>query len=312
MPSLEYDYTTLGHVTIDVLADSKRQPGGTAFYGALQAARLGLRTLILTRGCAREIEEMLEPYAGELDLRVLPARQTTTLETWGEGSARRQRLRAWAGPLAPDVAVDTSILHLAPVAREIPTTWRGRAEFVGLTPQGLARRWDAADGEITVLAPEQAGAAGTDTRPHLADPAGAGPAAGDRAALELAERCRAIVVSEHEHAACAALIDAGLGAGALVAITAGAEPNTLLLPDGRESKLAVPRVEDARDDLGAGDVFAAAFFVALAEGRELEPAVAFANAAAAVRMQGIGAQAIGERPAIEAEAQAGASSPGRL
>jgi 1D-myo-inositol 3-kinase len=307
---LRYDYTTLGHVTIDVLADGTRQPGGTAFYGALQAARLGLRTLILTRGRAGEIEELLEPYAAELELRVLPAPHTTTLETEGEGSTRRQRLLAWAGRLPADLELDTAILHLAPVAREIPTTWRGRAEFVGLTPQGLARRWEAADGEITVLAPERPGAAGM--RPLPPVPVGAGPAAGEGAALELAGRCRAIVVSEHEHAACAALIDAGRGAGALVAITAGAEPNTLVLPDGRESRLPVPRVEDARDDLGAGDVFASAFFVALAEGREPEPAVAFANAAAAVRMQGIGAQAIGERRAIEAEAQAGASSPGRL
>jgi sugar/nucleoside kinase (ribokinase family) len=283
---LHYDYTTLGHVTIDLLADGTRQAGGTAFYGALQAARLGRRALIVTRGRAREIEELLEPYRGELELRILPAAQTTTLETWGEGPSRRQRLLAWAGPLAPDIDVETSILHLAPVAREIPARWRGRAEFVGLTPQGLARRWDGADGELTVV-----------------------EGAGD--ALDLARRCHAIVVSEHEQWACAELIGAARRAGALVAITAGAEPNTILLPDGRESVLAVPGIEDPRDDLGAGDVFAAAFFVALAEGRGPEPAAAFANAAAAVRMQGVGAQSIGGRAAIEARLRAAASSPGR-
>ena len=36
-------YVTVGHVTIDVLPDGERRPGGTAFYSALQAARLGLR-----------------------------------------------------------------------------------------------------------------------------------------------------------------------------------------------------------------------------------------------------------------------------
>src|SRR2546429_8874944 len=57
-----FDYTTVGHVTIDVLADGSRRPGGTAFYSALQASRLGLRALILTRGAVPEIERLLEPY----------------------------------------------------------------------------------------------------------------------------------------------------------------------------------------------------------------------------------------------------------
>ena len=61
-------------MTVDVIAtDSSRRPGGGAFYSALQAARLGLRTLILTQGSAPEIEELLGPYSDELELRVIPA-----------------------------------------------------------------------------------------------------------------------------------------------------------------------------------------------------------------------------------------------
>ncbi len=78
---------------------------------------------------------------------MLPAEHTTTLQTVGEGLERHQRLLAWAGPIEGPIEVDTAILHLAPVARETP---RGcfdahppRAEFVGLTPQGLVREWDA-------------------------------------------------------------------------------------------------------------------------------------------------------------------------
>jgi sugar/nucleoside kinase (ribokinase family) len=59
-------------------------------------------------------------------------------------------------------------------------------------------------------------------------------------------------------------------------------------------------LEDAVDDLGAGDVFAAAFFIALSDGRSPLAAASFANAAAAVRMCGTGADAIGGRAAIEA------------
>lgn len=272
---LQFDYTTVGHVTIDVLDDGSRRAGGTAFYSAVQAARLGLRTLIVTRGVPGEIDELLEPHRGELRLKVLPAPHTTTLRTLGSGSDRSQRVLAWAGPIAEDLALDTAILHLAPVARETPGRWRGHAAFVGLTPQGLVREWSEPGGRIT-----------------QAPPAGA--------AAAVAARCDAIVVSEHERASCAGLIAGATAAGAVVAITAGAGPNTILAPGGEALELDVPTLERPVDDLGAGDVFAAAFFVSLSEGRSPLDAAAFANAAAAVRMRGSGAGAIGGREEIEA------------
>jgi sugar/nucleoside kinase (ribokinase family) len=67
----------------------------------------------------------------------------------------------------------------------------------------------------------------------------------------------------------------------------------------------VPPVRLLRDDLGAGDVFAAAFFVALHEGLAPAQAAAFGNAAAAVRIAGLGPGAIGERHAILARLVAG-------
>ncbi len=67
-------------------------------------------------------------------------------------------------------------------------------------------------------------------------------------------------------------------------------------------RVAVPPVAPMRDDVGAGDVFAAAFFVLLAEGSSPLQATAFANAAAAVRIAGEGPAAIGTRAAIEQRA----------
>jgi sugar/nucleoside kinase (ribokinase family) len=61
-----------------------------------------------------------------------------------------------------------------------------------------------------------------------------------------------------------------------------------------------PAIAHPRDDLGAGDVFAAAFFVALHEGLAPARAAAFAGAAASLRIEGAGADAIGDRAAIEA------------
>jgi hypothetical protein len=278
-PRGRFDYTTVGHVTVDVMPDGSRRPGGTAFYSALQASRLGLRTLVLTRGVASEIEQLLDPYRAELELEVQPARQTTTLHTSGSGTARRQRVLAWAGPIEGEPALDTEMLHLAPVARESPARWRGDVDFVGLTPQGLVREWPPDGGDIS-LAPALASA--------------------------LPQRCDAIVISEVERHSCEQLLVQALAGGALVAITAGHRPTTILVPGERALRAPAPSSEQPDEDLGAGDVFAAAFFVALREGRPADAAAAFAGAAAALRLAGPGTDGIAARDMIEARASAGA------
>lgn len=271
--NLQFDYTTVGHVTIDVLPDGTRRAGGAAFYSALQAARLGQRTLIVTQGVASEIEALLAPHRDELELRVLPAPATTTLATTGVAAARSQRVLAWAGPIEGELELDTTILHLAPVAREIPTHWSARSVFTGLTPQGLARTWSAPGGEFR-------------------------PAAPPPPFLKLAAAADGVVLSELERASCAELIGEARAGGALVAITDGEHPCTILA-GATTTQVAVPALEHPLEDLGAGDVFAAALFVSLAAGRTPETAAGFASAAAAVRMSGLGAGAIGDREAIE-------------
>jgi 2-dehydro-3-deoxygluconokinase len=112
------------------------------------------------------------------------------------------------------------------------------------------------------------------------------------------------VLSEHERALCAGRISKATEAGSVVAVTAGANSTEILLPGGEAVRVEVPAIEDLRDDLGAGDVFAAAFFVALHEGQPPVTAAAFANAAAAVRIGGAGADAIGDRAVVEARLRA--------
>jgi sugar/nucleoside kinase (ribokinase family) len=275
----QFDYVTVGHVTVDVLPDGTRRVGGTAFYSALQAARLGLRAAIVTRGVPREIVELLSAHRGELELFVEPADETTTLATAGSGAARTQRVLAWAGPIAPRGDVSARIVHLAPIARELGEGWLAgawldeRTRFLGLTAQGLVRSWSDPGGRVALATPAQVPA--------------------------IAARCHAIVVSEQERASCEALLDVAMRAGASVAITAGPRP-TRLIARGETIELPLGEVPRARDDLGAGDVFAAAFFVALAEGRAPAAAAARGNAAATVRVLGVGAQAIGDAGAIGA------------
>ena len=302
---------TVGHVTVDVIAaDASRRPGGGAFYSALQAARLGLRALIVTQGSPTELEALLEPYRDELELCIVPAPATTTFATSWPGGQRLQHVLAWAGPIAGPVEVDTRILHFAPVARETPAAWRGRAGFVGLTPQGLARTWGPPSGETdnghahrsaAVRAEASDGQAGGELR--------SAPLPNDRDSLDalLPHPCNAVVISEQERTACAPLLAAAAATGAVIAVTAGPGATSVELPGGEITQVQAPAVAAPRDDLGAGDVFAAAFFVALHEGLSPVRAAAFGNAAAAVRIEGIGADAVGDRRAIEARIEAGES-----
>jgi hypothetical protein len=270
-PQGAYDYVAVGHVTRDVLADGSSRAGGTSLYSGLQAARLGLRTLILTQGQTEEIESLLEPWRGELDLHVIAAERTTTLATRGSGGHRSQRLLSWAGEMTDPPIPRCSILHWGAVARELSNL--GESDDCVITPQGLLRRWRERTGEI-YLAP-------------LPDDL-------------LPSRFSAAVLSEQELEHCTTLLAAARRCGACVTVTAGERAATLHLADGRTLTAPAPPTVRAREDLGAGDVFAAAFFVALAEGREPSAAASFANAAAAVRIAGTGADAIGTRAQIEA------------
>jgi pfkB family carbohydrate kinase len=294
-----FDYVTVGHVTADVIAaDASRRPGGGAFYSALQAARLGLRALIVTQGSSPEIEALLAPYRDELELCILPAPATTTFATSWPGGQRHQRVLAWAGPMLGPIEVDTRILHFAPVARETPAAWRGRADFVGIAPQGLARTWDSGTPETHDMDAHEGTAASREIGSELRS----APLSNDRDSLEalLPQPCNAVVISEQERTACAPLLAAAAATGAILAVTAGPGA-TIVQPSGEEIlQVQTPVVVAPRDDLGAGDVFAAAFFVALDEGLSPVHAAAFANAAAAIRIEGVGANAIGDRRAVAA------------
>ncbi len=268
------DYLALGHVTLDRQPDGTMLPGGTVLFAALQAARLGLRAGIVTAGRPDDLDAALAPYRAEVAIDLRPAPATTVFVNEGVGAARRQTVNGWAGPLGLTTALPAArIIHLAPVARELdldalPAFPDGA--FVAATPQGWLRRWDA-DGRVS--------------EERLALPAA------------LAARLDALVVSEHEAALVAETIAAVRAGGGLVTVTHGARGCTLLGPGRPRDVPAFPC--PLVDDTGAGDVFSAALFVALAEGREPVAAARFAHAAAGLSIGGRGVSAIAAREAIE-------------
>jgi sugar/nucleoside kinase (ribokinase family) len=173
--------------------------------------------------------------------------------------------------------------------------WRGEAAFVGLTPQGLTRTWPAAGGHIRQIS---------------LDPS------------RVPARWDAVVLGAQERASCAWLLTAaGDASGAprparcgghradardpLVAVTAEGAATEIYA--GGKAIGAVPVRPIARvvDDLGAGDVFAAAFFAALHRGDDPVQAARLGHAAAAVRIGAAGPRAVGRRDAVEARLRAG-------
>ena len=269
------DYLAVGHLTLDHQPDGSYLPGGTALFSSVQAARLGLRAGIVTAGRPADFAALLAPFRQELTIELHPATHSTIFINVGVGAARRQTLSDWAEPLALARPLPPArIIHLGPVARELDLDRLPAfppAAFVGATPQGWLRRWDAA-GRVSEV--------------DLELPA------------PLTARLNALVLSETEAQRAPGVIAAVRAGGGLVAITRDAEGCTIL---DRDSASDVPTADyPFVDDTGAGDIFATGFFVALAAGRPPRDAAAFANVAAGLSLAGRGPAAIVGREAIEA------------
>ena len=214
---------------------------------------------------------------------VEPAEHTTTLQTSGQGAERSQRLLAWAGPIESQEPLPCAVLHLAPVAAELPERWPTGGRLLGLTPQGLARSWPEGGGPVSSVEP-------------------------DAAAVAQACDAYAIVISQAEAGVCATMINSARAAGSVIAVTAGEQP-TRIIPGERDPvEIPARRIDEPSDDLGAGDCYAAAFFTGLAEGRGPREAGELAIAAATLRLEGQGPGAVAERAAIEAVMAAAGSS----
>ena len=273
------DYVVVGHCALDRQPDGSYLPGGTVLYGALTAARLGMRAAILTAGDVDALTRALAPYAGDFALQILPRAQTTIFENIPTPQGRKQRLHGWAGPIFPaDLPAawrDAPILHLGPLADELPPAmWaapltRGTTPWLVATPQGWLRRWG-----------------------DLPSPVRHVPLALPDALLD---RLRAIVISTEERDVAEAAVRrvAARGDGAITTGAGGVD----LLHAG-----AVMHVDSfptpVRDETGAGDVFAAAWFVRMAGGDTPQVAARVACAAAALSITAPGPTGIPTADAI--------------
>jgi sugar/nucleoside kinase (ribokinase family) len=249
------DYLLVGHVTRDLLPGGGEALGGTAAYAALTAAALGRTVGLVTSAKG----DFIPPTSGQLHWKVEPAESTTTFENRYQSGQRQQFLHAVARPLTLDLLPEAwqaaPLVHVGPVAGECDPAWlaafAGRA-FVGVTPQGWMRRVDA------------------EGRVH-------------GAAWEAAERwlplASAVVLSLEDLGGDWTRARTLAGQTPLLVVTQGRGGSTLFTAAG-EVNVPAPTVPEV-DPTGAGDIFAAALFIALAGGALPEPAARFATCLAA-------------------------------
>jgi len=249
----ELDYLVIGHVTRDVV-DGAFALGGTASYAARTAHALGCRVGVVT-STSPDLD--LSPALDGVFVTRVPAPATTTFKNVYTSAGRIQMLRDVAETLVPGMVPSSwraSIVHLGPVARECDPTLIGAFgdAFVGLTPQGWMRRWDRA-GRVSCCQWDEA--------------------------EELRSRADAVVLSEEDVASDRALVALYASQTRLLVVTRGAAGCTVYTK-GQSRQFPALAVREV-DPTGAGDIFAAAFFVWLQRKGDPWLAARFANCVAA-------------------------------
>ena len=115
------DFLAIGHVSRDVTPEGHAL-GGAVVFGAVTAARMGLRPAIVT-SAAPGFDP--GPALAGIPVHVVPAGATTSFENVDAGGGRTQYVHSVAGPIGrPDV----------------PEDWAGRADGPARAPGARARR----------------------------------------------------------------------------------------------------------------------------------------------------------------------------
>ncbi len=277
------DYLVIGHICADLQPDGGVVLGGTALYSALTAARLGARTAVLTRGVfGRDVAGMtipsLDPYLNEVSIIVQDADLPTTFINEYRADRRVQTMTHWAGPIdvngLPPHWRNAKIIHLGPIADEIdPRASTGlTTQFLGATPQGWMRSWPrGSGGRVSHIPLKLPGA--------------------------LTDRLDSVIVSDEEIAYTREVVNR-VGDRRLAAITRG-ENGAQVIAGGEKLELPGYRV-GVQDLTGAGDVFAAAFFLKASDRTvSARKAGEYANAVAALSISRIGPFGVPNRKQVK-------------
>ena len=271
------EFVAVGHVTFDVQRRAgceidRPEPGGAAAYAAGTAVAMGLTAGIVTSSSPGYPFDTLLPSTEVVNV---PAAATTTFEYSLHDGVRTQWLRSRAANLTrtdlPDSWSGAPIVLLGPVANELPRNaadWFSDDAFICAVPQGWQRSRDVS-GKVVV---------------SPAVPPG------------LSRRIDAAVISEADVPA--EQVEEWTETFRIVAVTRGRRGARVYV-NGRARDIP-PVTANEVDATGAGDVWAAAFAIRLAETGDVTSAANFASAAAAMSIEHRGMLGIPTRNAVAA------------
>ncbi|MBI3151943.1 MAG: ribokinase [Chloroflexi bacterium] len=265
------EYLVIGHAAVD-LTPSGKQLGGTVSYAALTAQAMGLRVGII----ASMGEDAPLQVLDGIPIVNVPTEKSTTFENVKTENGRRQTLHHQAALIdfehVPQAWRNTSIVHLAPIAQEVDAKLAEKfpTSLVGVTPQGWMRGWDE-NGKVFATAWENS--------------------------EQILGRVGGVVMSIEDINRDLELVESMAHQTRVLCLTEG-EAGSVLHWNGDRRRFRAPVVTEV-DATGAGDIFAAAFFVRLHQTRDPWEAARFATNLAAHSVTRVGLNGIPTRKEIE-------------
>ena len=271
-PFQAVDYLVIGHITQDLTSEGSCM-GGTAAFSALTARALGLRVGIVT---STDEQTSLKALDG-IPIVSVPSGYPTTFENiYSAEEGRRQILHHQAAhipfDLVPGAWRSTAIIHLGPVAQELDPELPAdfSPSLLGVTPQGWLRTWEQ-DGRIIPCKWQNA--------------------------ESMLTQAGAVVISREDVGGDEEWIEAMAHQTRVLAVTEAAA-GAVLYWNGDRRRFRAPKVKEV-DATGAGDIFAAAFFIRLLETRDPWEAARFATQLSARSVTRTGLDGIPARLEIE-------------
>ena len=272
LPSLQpVDYLIVGHVAVDIMPTGI-QLGGTVSYSALTARALGLRVGIVTSSAADAPLQALDGF----QIVNIPLEYSTTFENIKTENGRRQILHHQAAPILlehiPQVWRTASIIHLAPIAGELDPSLAEKlsGKFLGITPQGWMRTWDE-NGQVAACVWENS--------------------------EQVLSQAGAVVMSVEDVNRDLEQVEAMAHQTRILCLTEG-EAGAVLYWNGDRRRFRPIEVQEV-DSTGAGDIFAAAFFMRYYNTRDPWEATRFATNLAARSVTRVGLNGIPTAQEIE-------------
>lgn len=231
----QIEYLVVGHVTRDKV-DGNYVPGGTVTYSGQLAKALGCHTAVLTS--AREDYDLRSIFEG-LEVCKIPSEHDAVFSNIYDGNNRIQLLHSKASNImdadVPKAWLDAKIVHLGPLTNEVDPNMINLFpnSLIGITPQGWMRRWSE-DGRVYATA--------------------------FPAEEMLLKKAAATVISEED------LLDDAMRRRyikwANILVVTQNFAGCTVYADGKQHQVPAPQISLV-EPTGAGDIFAAAFFVGL-------------------------------------------------